>query len=84
MGQPAGAAVGPYDGAHGGRLDDDRLPVVVDARTTQTTHLLAISARVTLHDQVIYDRSWNLPLDADGQGIAPVTATGPRDSGVGG
>jgi predicted acyl esterase len=48
-------------------LKDDRLPVVVDARTTQTTDLLAISARVTLHGQVIYDRSWQLPLDDAGE-----------------
>jgi hypothetical protein len=57
---------------------------MVDAQTTQTTHLLAINARVTLHDQVIYERSWSLPLDAEGQGLEPVTATGPRSSGGGG
>jgi predicted acyl esterase len=53
-------------------LEDDRLPVVVDTHTTQTTHLLAISARVTLHGQVIYERSWRLPLDDRGEGCGPV------------
>ena len=47
-------------------LADPNLPVTVEAETTQTTYLLAITARVSIGGQVIYDRSWNTPLTADG------------------
>jgi len=63
-------------------LHDDSFPVVVNARTVQTTRALDINARVTLADQVIYDRIWHLPLTADGFAIP---ATGRReDHGVAG
>jgi putative CocE/NonD family hydrolase len=50
---------------------DDHLSVTVEAQTNQTTFLLAISARVTLGGQVIYDRSWSVPLTAEGLALTP-------------
>jgi hypothetical protein len=55
-------------------LHDDNFPVVVNARTVQTTRDLDISARVTLADQVIYDRIWHLPLTANGFAV-PTTGS---------
>jgi hypothetical protein len=48
------------------QLEDDHLPVTVEADTTQTTFLLAMSARVTLAGQVIYNRNWSVPLTDEG------------------
>ena len=48
------------------QLEDDHLPVTVETQTTQTTFLLAMTARVTLAGQVIYNRNWSVPLTDEG------------------